>query len=61
MKKVIYRQTNTLIKMSLVRKHINLTLQIPYKWLLFIVATYLLWRVPELWNAIESVKSLFFH
>jgi len=57
MKKVTYRQTNTLIKMSLVKKHINLTLQIPSKWLLFVIATYLLWRVPELWKVIETVKS----
>ena len=57
MKKATYRQVSTVVKMSLVKKHVNLTLQIPSRWLLFIIATLLLWRVPELWNAIEAVKS----
>jgi hypothetical protein len=57
MKKATYRQVSTMVKMSLVNKHVNLTLQIPSRWLLFLIATFLLWRVPELWKAIESVKS----
>ncbi len=31
----------------------------PSKWLGIIVASLILWRVPELWRAIEAVYSLF--
>lgn len=47
------------MNVSVVNGQMTLNLHIPYKWLGVIITSLILWRVPELWKAIETAFSLF--
>ncbi len=46
------------MNVSIVKGQLTLNLNIPYKWLGIFIASLILWRVPELWKAIETVLSI---
>jgi hypothetical protein len=50
-----------IIEMSVTVENGQMKLNIlgPSKWLGILIASLILWRVPELWRAIETVYSLF--
>jgi len=54
-------EQNTVVDISLtvVRDQMIMNVKIPYKWLVFILTTLILWRIPELWKAVETSLSLF--
>jgi hypothetical protein len=47
------------VSVTLDNGQMKLNFHIPYKWFGIIIASLILWRVPELWKAIETVYSLF--
>lgn len=51
---------NPIIEVSLIvgKGQMNLNFHAPYKWLGIAIASLILWRVPELWKAIETAYSL---
>ena len=46
------------MNVSVVNGQMILNFHIPYKWLGIIITSIILWRVPELWKAIETAISL---
>ncbi|MBX3059564.1 MAG: hypothetical protein KF770_24195 [Anaerolineae bacterium] len=53
-------EQNPIIEMSvsIVEGQLTLNVNVPFKWLGIFVASFILWRAPELWKAIETVLSL---
>jgi len=52
---------SSIIEVSLTvdKGQMNLIFHAPYKWFGIVIISLILWRVPELWKAIETVYSLF--
>jgi hypothetical protein len=52
---------NPIIEVSVTVEHgqIKINFHFPYKWFGIIITSLILWRVPELWKAIETAYSLF--
>jgi len=54
------KSRNPIIEVSLTvdKGQMKLNFHAPYKWLGIVIVSLILWRVPELWKAIEIAYSL---
>ena len=52
-------KTDSEMRVTIAKGYVTLNLCMPYKWLMLGIAVILMWRLPELWKAIEAVLPLF--